>query len=103
MSSLLESLNSKDWQRSFDLCWAEFWDMHALFETAEPPFSYMKPKSLEVLEFVSDYWSQKKDGPLVTMDAGANVHFLFRPDQEDVVLKFSEHFPSRIVSSTLRR
>lgn len=36
MQDLLEALCKNDWQRSFELCWAEFWDMHALFLTAKP-------------------------------------------------------------------
>lgn len=68
----------EDWKRLFEWVWAEFWDMHALFETSLPTFGYMEDGSLKVLNLVRDYWRANKTGPLVTMDAGANVHLLWR-------------------------
>lgn len=78
---LLTALGSGDWKTSGELCWNEFWDMHALFETSRPSFGYMSPESLEVLGHLRKEWTESGDGPLVTMDAGANVHLLLRPDQ----------------------
>lgn len=78
---LIESLKSGDWSKAFEITWAEFWDMHALFETSHPPFGYMTSGSLEVLNFVrEEFWQKSGRGPLVTMDAGPNVHLLYRPD-----------------------
>ena len=82
---LISALEKNAWRRAFEIVWAEFWDMHALFETAERPFGYMAPGSLEALAFARDaLWEKRGDGPIVTMDAGANVHFLFRADQADL-------------------
>jgi diphosphomevalonate decarboxylase len=79
--NLIQALARKDWAAAFELSWAEFWDMHALFETAQPSFGYMTPGSLETLRFVrSSTWEKTGDGPLVTMDAGPNVHLLYRPE-----------------------
>lgn len=78
---LMKALQSSDWTQAHEIIWAEFWDMHALFETADPAFGYMSPDSLHVLRCVRDLWNDEKDGPLVTMDAGPNVHLLFREDQ----------------------
>ncbi|MBT4760743.1 MAG: diphosphomevalonate decarboxylase [Bdellovibrionaceae bacterium] len=90
---LLSALNQKKWKAAYEITWAEFWDMHVLFETAEPHFSYMTSGSLEVLRFAEKQWLVKKDGPLVTMDAGANVHLIYRKDQQSLYaetrLKFS--------------
>jgi len=30
-------------------------------------------------------WQEKGDGPLVTMDAGPNIHLLFRRDQKEAL------------------
>ena len=79
--NLVESLKHNRWRVSFEIVWAEFWDMHALFETSQPPFGYMKPGSLEVLNQVRALWNKEGDGPLATMDAGPNVHLLYRADQ----------------------
>ena len=90
-SALCEQLqNTKPhWKKLFELTWAEFWDMHALFETSEPSFGYMTSKSLEILTAARALWQQNEDGPLVTMDAGPNVHLLWREDQKSVAQKFS--------------
>jgi diphosphomevalonate decarboxylase len=77
----IKSLETEKWADAFEIAWAEFWDMHALFETSHPSFGYMTPGSLEVLQYVRDQvWAKEKDGPLVTMDAGPNVHLLYRND-----------------------
>ena len=89
LENLKCALNSGNWQRAYEITWAEFWDMHVLFETSAPPFGYMSGGSLQVLNQARQQWSEGGDGPLVTMDAGANVHLLFRPDQEKMVEELS--------------
>jgi diphosphomevalonate decarboxylase len=88
--SATEHTESKSWKTIYELCWAEFWDMHALFSTAQPPFQYMLPASLEILNAVSQIWSETGDGPVVTMDAGANVHLIWRSNQNDMMRTFYE-------------
>jgi diphosphomevalonate decarboxylase len=82
LEAVLTAFDHGDWRQVFSLVWAEFWDMHALFETATPGFGYMTPKSIAVMHIVRQYWHEHNDGPLVTMDAGPNVHLLFRQDQQ---------------------
>lgn len=80
---LIAALRDDRWEKAFEITWAEFWDMHALFETSQPSFAYMTPGSLEVLRFVrGKFWDKHDRGPLVTMDAGPNIHLLYRPDHE---------------------
>src|SRR5690606_18356009 len=86
------ALREADWQACFEIAWGEFWDMHALFETSTPPFGYMAPSHLEVLRNVSAHWKEKGDGPLVTMDAGPNVHLLFRRDQTEDFKSMARQF-----------
>lgn len=76
------------WQRLYQICWQEFWDMHSLFETSNPHFGYMTAGSLNVISQARKLWEQKNDGPIVTMDAGANVHFIWREDQQNLALDF---------------
>ncbi len=71
----------ENWKQAFVLVWDEFRDMHQLFETSEPSFSYMTPETNEVLNEMAFVWKERGDGPLVTMDAGPNVHLLYRADQ----------------------
>jgi diphosphomevalonate decarboxylase len=95
VTALLASLKNGDWRAAFETSWAEFWDMHALFETSSPSFGYMTAGSLEVLQFVrQDIWARHNDGPLVTMDAGPNVHLLYRrtPATRAFALSVTERF-----------
>lgn len=89
LSDLVQSLKTQDWEKSFELTWAEFWDMHALFETSKPSFGYLKPGTLKVLEHVRGCWAQEKDGPLATLDAGPNVHLLWRGQQRILAQDFA--------------
>jgi diphosphomevalonate decarboxylase len=92
---LLQALKNKDWRKIFEVSWADFWDMHVLFETSVPPFSYMLPESLELIRNVQNLWDSQGDGPVITMDAGANIHLLYRDEQKDLALKQKQEFANR--------
>ena len=79
LTSLLEALTRGAWKKIFEIAWAEFIDMHDLFFSAE--FHYLNEKTKLVLNYLKAHWLEKNDGPIVTMDAGPNVHLLFRLDQ----------------------
>ncbi len=83
LQALAKALRRPDWRQCFEICYEEFLDMHSLFETARPPIKYKNSDSQKALNCVNDYWQKNKDGPLATMDAGANIHLLYRPDQEE--------------------
>jgi diphosphomevalonate decarboxylase len=86
LESFVQSLRSDAWEAAYQIGWAEFWDMHALFLTSQPHFGYLAPGSLKALDVGQKQWAERGNGPLITMDAGANVHFLFR--KEDRGLAF---------------
>jgi len=92
LHDLIHSLSTEDWEKSYKIVWQEFWDMHALFETCDNFFTYLLPESLTVLNYLRQYWQKNHDGPLVTMDAGPNVHLLFREDQEPIAKSLKHHF-----------
>ena len=55
------------------LSWTEMWEMHSLFHTASPAFSYWEPGTIHALRtFAEDVLSDHP--PIVTLDAGPNVH-----------------------------
>jgi diphosphomevalonate decarboxylase len=95
LAELLNSFREQNWQKSYEILWQEFQDMLALFETAEKPFSYLKLGSCFVLHTLRDYWNTHQDGPLITMDAGPNVHLLFREDQSNMAEMLSQAFRER--------
>jgi diphosphomevalonate decarboxylase len=88
LQELIKALQAKNWAQAYQICWREFQDMHRLFTTCEHSFSYMTEDSLKLLDALQTFWDMHGDGPLVTMDAGPNIHLLYRPDQKEMALKF---------------
>ncbi|MGE3919880.1 MAG: diphosphomevalonate/mevalonate 3,5-bisphosphate decarboxylase family protein [Gammaproteobacteria bacterium] len=84
LSALIEALKNQSWPDIYELCWTEFWDMHALFETSNPAFGYLTHDTLNVIQSIRKHWEKVGDGPIVTIDAGPNVHLLYRPEQLDL-------------------
>lgn len=85
---LLDAFMAKDWTAAFNVCWREFQDMHRLFSTCEQPFSYMTENCVDLLHILESFWNKKGDGPIVTMDAGPNIHLLYRHDQAELAREF---------------
>jgi len=83
LKDLLSSIQSEQWKQSFEIIWDEFWDMHELFHTSKPQFSYLTKESREMLTWIEGMWKKQNHGPWVTLDAGPNIHLLF--NQEDLV------------------
>ena len=81
LQNLIDAFSAQDWSRMYQIVKQEFLDMHELFETSQPTFSYMTGSSKIVIDRIQDIWESNKDGPLITMDAGPNIHLLYRTDQ----------------------
>lgn len=79
---LIAAFNEDNWKDAYNIVWDEFIDMHDLFETSEPFFCYRTEGSYSVLQVIREFWKEINDGPLVTMDAGPNIHLLWREDQQ---------------------
>lgn len=92
LKTLLDNFNSHDWTSAYQVCWREFQDLHALFSSCSSPFSYINDRSQAVLGHLQELWERGGDGPLVTMDAGPNIHILYRPDQTEMALKFKRDY-----------
>lgn len=100
LRELTGALKEKNWASAYRLCWDEFVDMHELFETSAEPFRYRNPDSQNVVDACKHIWNFKNDGPLVTMDAGPNVHLLFRADQRELADKMIDYFRTKHVVMT---
>ncbi|MDR2724431.1 MAG: hypothetical protein LBB25_04530 [Holosporaceae bacterium] len=83
LADLVNALNNNKWNDAYQICWEEFYDMHALFHTSFPGFSYIQPKTNTILQEVGKFYITNHDGPLVTIDAGPNIHLLWRQDQSE--------------------
>ncbi|CEG57623.1 diphosphomevalonate/mevalonate 3,5-bisphosphate decarboxylase family protein [Legionella fallonii] len=92
LKTLLNAFMANDWRNAYEICWKEFQDMHNLFSSCEQPFTYMTDETVNVLNILQDQWREKGDGPIVTMDAGPNIHLLYRPDQEELQRQFKSDY-----------
>lgn len=81
LENLIQALNDENWRRIYEIVWDEFIDMHQLFESSKPAFTYRNEQTEWALNELQAYWEQHGDGPVITMDAGPNIHLLFREDQ----------------------
>lgn len=95
LEQLMMTLQFRQWKKAYEICWEEFMDMHDLFHSSVPSFKYITEDSKEVFTFAQNYWTQHNHGPLVTMDAGANVHLLFQRQDRQMALDFKQHFEQR--------
>ncbi len=95
MEKLLGALRNDQWSTAYQIVWDEFEDMHQLFETSQPAFSYRNGQSQKVLDECQKIWLENKDGPLVTMDAGPNIHLLFRENQRTIFLGMKKNFSEK--------
>lgn len=101
IKSLLSAFQIKDWKQCYQICYKEFMDLHTLFESSKPPVKYRTDNTYKVLDYINYFWKKNKDGPIATMDAGANIHLLYRPDQRVQREEIKKEFSNLIVLSSL--
>ncbi|WP_298622481.1 diphosphomevalonate decarboxylase [uncultured Legionella sp.] len=89
---LLDAFMLEDWANIYKICWHEFQDMHNLFSSCEQPFTYISKSSMDILKILESKWEDEGDGPIVTMDAGPNIHLLYREDQADKARQFKSQY-----------
>lgn len=77
MVSALQEGNTAEIAR---LTWQDCWEMHQLFHTAEPPFTYWEPETFSVLKWLMSDPPSTLARPIVTLDAGPNLHLLVPKD-----------------------
>jgi diphosphomevalonate decarboxylase len=77
-----DGLRSGDFKTVATTVWSESWEMHSLFHTCRVPFSYWQPGSIDALQWLSPF-VQGENPPIVTMDAGPNVHLMVPRAQRD--------------------
>ncbi len=85
LNLLLASWRSRPlWDELSELIFEEAMDMHELFHSSDPPFSYLKKKKKKVIEaFQSRTLGTHR--VLLSFDAGANPLLFFHPDDRDVI------------------
>lgn len=77
-TQLKRNFTPNNWEDAYQICYEEFIEMHEMFKTCSTPFSYMNEKSDFILQEIQKMWKNFGDGPIVTMDAGVNIHLFWR-------------------------
>lgn len=62
--------------------------LHAMMMTSMPYFILMKPNTLEIINAIWKFRNETKTPVCFTLDAGANVHFLYPENSKEKVLQF---------------
>jgi diphosphomevalonate decarboxylase len=100
LQRLRSVLISGNWQQFSTLAWEEAMDMHELFHTAEPSFSFWQPQTREVLAWLESLGVRTgQDGAnavkaAVTLDAGPNIHLLIpQCDEARWLERLQKRFP----------
>jgi diphosphomevalonate decarboxylase len=76
------------------LAWREAWEMHSLFHTSEPSFTYWEADTMRALRFLAPF-VEGENPPIVTLDAGPNVHVLVPMDDRALWrARFAENVPA---------
>ncbi len=84
LSTVRAAIAARDFQSLGEVVEEEAIDLHLIAMSSRPPIFYWKPATVAVLERVREL---RRSGVLAysTMDAGANVHVLCQPEDEDTV------------------
>ena len=92
LAQLINAFDETDWDAIYQICKNEFLDMHHLFHTCQTPFRYINSKSEQLIHQADKL--QKQGTPLiVTMDAGANVHFLYPLESVAKIKTLASQYP----------
>jgi diphosphomevalonate decarboxylase len=63
--------------------------LHAMMMTSNPYFILMRPNTLKIIEKVWDFRKETGLHPIITLDAGANVHILFPQEEQEAIMNFA--------------
>ena len=91
LDDFLKAMRKDLWKDLYQITKEESQDMHNLFETSSPSFSYRTPLVKDILNFLNEMWKSYQDGPLVTMDAGFSIHLLYKSSQSSLQKEWHEH------------
>ncbi|MCA2959053.1 MAG: hypothetical protein IOD12_02290 [Silvanigrellales bacterium] len=91
-AAAVQALASNDFETLGRVAEEDAFAMHAVMQTAQPPACYFRPSTETFLSaFVA--WRDSRNLPIFwTLDAGPNVHLLYRAQARDLVIDFVRQF-----------
>lgn len=99
--SILKALNEGEWQRVGEIMESEALTLHAMMMTSNPGYILLAPKSLDVIRLVQTF--RREAGVLVyfTIDAGPNIHLIYRDEDQQKVETFIKHELSPVLENVI--
>jgi len=92
--ALEKALSAQDWKKCALITFNESLDMHNLFHTSKPSFSYYFPDTQKVIDWYKSILEKEDQPPLFTMDAGPNVHLLVPSQNKELwIQRLKNEFP----------
>lgn len=90
MSKILVAMKQGDLKTFIEIVEEEALMLHALMMTSKPSYILLKPNSLLVIDKIRQFRNTSNVPVCFTIDAGPNIHVLYRKSDEDQVEKFIE-------------
>ncbi|MGB0850378.1 MAG: diphosphomevalonate/mevalonate 3,5-bisphosphate decarboxylase family protein [Bacteroidia bacterium] len=90
MTKLKEILSDGNLDDFISLVESEALTLHSLMMSSNPYFILMKPNTLKIIEAI---WAKRESDGVkwcFTLDAGANVHFLYPQSDKELAIQFIE-------------
>jgi diphosphomevalonate decarboxylase len=88
LDRLSRILGEGNWDAFIEVMEEEALSLHAMMMTGKPGYLLMRPGTLAILEKVRSFREKKGARLGFTLDAGANVHLLYPPQEESRVHEF---------------
>ena len=91
MSEIKSALESADIDRFITIIESEALTLHSLMMSSKPYFILMKPNTLNIINAI---WEKRRISKVkwcFTLDAGANVHFLYPSEDKEMAIQFIEN------------
>ena len=100
-TQLLLALKTGDWNRVGEITEAEALTLHAMMMTSNPGYILLSPKSLDVIRLVRAFRASSGVPLYFTIDAGPNMHLLYRDEDMQKVETFIKHELKAYVENVL--
>jgi diphosphomevalonate decarboxylase len=86
LSQLLMAFEAGDAENFMEVVESEALQLHAMMMVSKPSFVLMRPGTLAIIEAIRAFRAETGAQVCFTLDAGANVHMLFAPVDENRIV-----------------
>jgi diphosphomevalonate decarboxylase len=99
--AIVQALKVGEWQSVGEIMENEALTLHAMMMTSNPGYILLAPQSLDVIRLVQAF--RREAGVLVyfTIDAGPNIHLIYRDEDQHKVETFIKHELSPILENVI--